>query len=66
MKEDFWYAVLILEFTGLNVCNTFIRGQNFNSILTEIIDHFVNLELLDWLSRNSILNIFLLAHWNTK
>ena len=32
IKEDFWYVVSILNFTGLNACITFIRKQNFNSI----------------------------------
>ena len=36
IKEDFWYVVSILDFTGSNVCTTFIRIQNFSSILRKI------------------------------
>ena len=32
IKEDFWYMVLILDFTGLNVRITFIRVQNSSSV----------------------------------
>ena len=32
IKDDFWYLVLILDFTDLKVCITFIRLQNFSSI----------------------------------
>ena len=32
IKKDFSCMVLILDFTGLNVCITFINVQNFNWI----------------------------------
>ena len=32
IKEDFWYVVLILESTNLNVCITFMHVQKFSSI----------------------------------
>ena len=32
IKKDFWYAILILDFTRLNVFIIFIRVQHFNSI----------------------------------
>ena len=32
MKEDFWYVVLILDFTDLDVYISFIYIQNFSPI----------------------------------
>ena len=39
IKEDLIYMVSILDFTGLNVCNTSIRIQNFGSSTFYILIH---------------------------
>ena len=36
IKEDFWYVILISDFTGLKVSITFIRIENFSSILKNL------------------------------